>query len=408
MRCRGGSSTKRRAGISQERLRGRHRRRRRKAHRRRRRREAASALRSTSYSNPRASHDGIGDWLGFVIFAGLGLFWVVASTLNRLFGRVGGSVVGGAAAGLLGWFLTSLVIVGVGAGIVVFVFLLIALASRGIGGGGVDARRLRSLRRRRLLAGEAAAAAAGRAAAATSAAAAHQGAGVTRAAASGFGRRRRQRLVNWRRWWRHLWSDQRATRALFPPSTLRRSRDGDAARRADPCGTGALAVEAALPLGAIRHDVSPRARALEVFSVLRVWDTAGECGVLVYLLIADRDVEIVADRGIDARVGDRARGRTICAKMEDRVSRGRFAEGVEAASSRSARCSPSISRVATAVPAARATSCPMRRSCCRRHTGLPGASMVIGVAVGRAARDDQRERSPSRLVAPVAAEHHST
>ena len=83
-----------------------------------------------------SSHDWIGDWLGFLIFAGLGLFWVVASTLNRLFGRVGGSIVGGAAAGLLGWFLTSLVIVGVGAGIVVFLFLLIALAPRGIGGGG--------------------------------------------------------------------------------------------------------------------------------------------------------------------------------------------------------------------------------------------------------------------------------
>ena len=92
--------------------------------------------RSTSYSSSSSSHDWIGDWLGFLIFAGLGLFWVVASTLNRLFGRVGGSIVGGAAAGLLGWFLTSLVIVGVGAGIIVFLFLLIALASRGIGGGG--------------------------------------------------------------------------------------------------------------------------------------------------------------------------------------------------------------------------------------------------------------------------------
>ena len=80
----------------------------------------------------------INDWLGFLLFAGLGLFWFAASALNRIFGRVGGSLVGGGIAGGVGWFLTSVVAVGLGAGVIVFILLLIALAARGggIGPGG--------------------------------------------------------------------------------------------------------------------------------------------------------------------------------------------------------------------------------------------------------------------------------
>jgi uncharacterized membrane protein len=134
--------------------------------------------------------------------------------------------------------------------------------------------------------------------------------------------------VNWRRWWRHLWSVQRATRALFPASTLRRlelaTRHGEQIH----AGQVRLAIEASLPLGAIRHEVSSRTRALEVFSLLRVWDTPENCGVLVYLLIADRAVEIVADRGIDARVAAGA-WKEICAKMEGEFRAGRFADGAQ-------------------------------------------------------------------------------
>jgi len=134
--------------------------------------------------------------------------------------------------------------------------------------------------------------------------------------------------VNWRRWWRHLWSDQRAVQRLFPPATLRRlelaTRHGEQIH----AGQVRLAIEASLPLGAIRHDVPARARAVEVFSQLRVWDTPENCGVLVYLLMADRAVEIVADRGIDAKVAPDA-WRHICAKMEAAFRTGRFAEGVQ-------------------------------------------------------------------------------
>src|SRR6185436_14126485 len=89
-----------------------------------------------------------------------------------------------------------------------------------------------------------------------------------------------------------------------------------------------FAVEPALPLARVIHGLSPRERALEVFSLLRVWDTEENCGVFVYLLLADRDVEIVADRGIHRLVGSPA-WETICRKMEVAFGAGRFAEGVE-------------------------------------------------------------------------------
>src|SRR4030095_4835045 len=76
------------------------------------------------------------------------------------------------------------------------------------------------------------------------------------------------------------------------------------------------------------HRVTPRQRAMEAFSSLRVWDTEHNDGVLIYLLLADRDVEIVADRGIHAKVGDEA-WTAICRKMEKAFRAGRYAEAVE-------------------------------------------------------------------------------
>ncbi len=73
--------------------------------------------------------------------------------------------------------------------------------------------------------------------------------------------------------------------------------------------------------------LTPRERALEVFGLLRVWDTEENAGVLIYLLLADRDVEIVADRGIHAHV-DTAAWQAICTRMEAAFRDGRYAEGV--------------------------------------------------------------------------------
>jgi len=90
-----------------------------------------------------------------------------------------------------------------------------------------------------------------------------------------------------------------------------------------------FAVEPALPLARVLAGVKPRERALEVFGLLRIWDTEENCGVLIYLLLADRSVEIVADRGIHRRVGDEAWS-AVCRKMERAFRGGRFAEGIEA------------------------------------------------------------------------------
>jgi len=86
-------------------------------------------------------------------------------------------------------------------------------------------------------------------------------------------------------------------------------------------------VEGALDGAPLFRNQSARERALDIFSHLRIWDTAHNNGVLIYLLLADRDVEIVADRGIDAKVGT-AGWEKICTEMETDFRAGNFERGV--------------------------------------------------------------------------------
>ena len=115
---------------------------------------------------------------------------------------------------------------------------------------------------------------------------------------------------------------------VLPPAALariekRRSREGEARHAGQVC----FAIEAALPLARVWRRVTPRERAIEVFGLLRVWDTEHNDGVLVYLLLADRDVEIVADRGIHAQVGDDALEARSATAMETAFRAGRLREG---------------------------------------------------------------------------------
>ena len=87
-----------------------------------------------------------------------------------------------------------------------------------------------------------------------------------------------------------------------------------------------FAVEGALHGAALLKHVSARERAIDVFSELRVWDTEENNGVLVYLLLADRDVEIVADRGISARVAPDEWER-LCQAMEAHFRRNEYERG---------------------------------------------------------------------------------
>ena len=132
-----------------------------------------------------------------------------------------------------------------------------------------------------------------------------------------------------RRLFRHLCADRATVRRTFPKASLQRIETLIAAGECEHRGQLRFAVEAALPLGRLLQGARPRERALEVFASLRIWDTAENCGVLVYLLLADRDVEIVADRGIHAQVGTAA-WEAICQTMEKAFRAGRFGEGVEA------------------------------------------------------------------------------
>lgn len=102
-----------------------------------------------------------------------------------------------------------------------------------------------------------------------------------------------------------------------------------AIKRSEKLHTGQIrfVVEGALDGRPLFSDQAARARAIDVFSLLRVWDTSHNNGVLIYLLFADHDVEIVADRGIDAKVG-KAAWQKICAAMEAQFKQGHFEAGV--------------------------------------------------------------------------------
>ena len=88
-----------------------------------------------------------------------------------------------------------------------------------------------------------------------------------------------------------------------------------------------FAVEGALHIEPLLRGQTARERAIDVFSQLRIWDTESNNGVLIYLLLADRDVEIVADRGIHGKVGEQE-WEGICRKMEVAFRQADFEGGV--------------------------------------------------------------------------------
>ena len=130
-----------------------------------------------------------------------------------------------------------------------------------------------------------------------------------------------------RRVTRHLFEHHWRARRVFPPDVLDRIEQAIKAAETAHSGQIRFVVEGALDGRPLFRNQPARARALDVFSHLRIWDTAHNNGVLIYLLLADRDVEIVADRGIDAKVGTAA-WEAICHAMETEFSAGQFERGV--------------------------------------------------------------------------------
>jgi uncharacterized membrane protein len=130
-----------------------------------------------------------------------------------------------------------------------------------------------------------------------------------------------------RRIGKHLLEHRWRVRLIFPKPVLARIEQAIRKSEATHSGQIRFVVEGALDGKALFHDQPARERALDVFAHLRIWDTAHNNGVLIYLLLADRKVEIVADRGIDAKVG-REGWQKICAAMESDFRRGDFEGGV--------------------------------------------------------------------------------
>jgi uncharacterized membrane protein len=128
---------------------------------------------------------------------------------------------------------------------------------------------------------------------------------------------------------RHLFSTRWGTRRRFTPEVLRRIESAIATLERSHAGEIRFAIETAFDLPDLWYGTTPRARAVAVFGHLGVWDTAGDNGVLIYVLMADHDVEIVADRAIAARV-PQAEWDAVCHGMEAHFKAGRFADGAEA------------------------------------------------------------------------------
>jgi uncharacterized membrane protein len=126
---------------------------------------------------------------------------------------------------------------------------------------------------------------------------------------------------------RHLVQYHWRARQIFPPDVLARIEQAIRRGEATHSGQVRFVVEGALDGVPLFRNQPARARALDVFSHLRIWDTAHNNGVLIYLLLADRDVEIIADRGIDAKVGA-AGWESICHAMESEFASGQFERGV--------------------------------------------------------------------------------
>ena len=128
---------------------------------------------------------------------------------------------------------------------------------------------------------------------------------------------------------RHLFALPGSVARAFPASALSSIQKAIASSETKHGSEVRFAVEHALdPLPMLRGQTA-RARAVQAFAELGVWDTAQNNGVLIYLLLADRDVEIVADRGFNGKVGG-AEWEEVCRAMESELAAGRYESAVVA------------------------------------------------------------------------------
>jgi len=130
--------------------------------------------------------------------------------------------------------------------------------------------------------------------------------------------------------WRHFKSSESDARRAFPETTLSAISEAITAGEQTHRGEVRLIVEKALPVDDAWDGVSNRQRALALFADYGVWDTEDNCGVLIYINLAEHKVDIVADRGIDRKI-DSATWQAVCRTMTDGFRQGQFHEATLAA-----------------------------------------------------------------------------
>ena len=126
---------------------------------------------------------------------------------------------------------------------------------------------------------------------------------------------------------KHRWHDERSAARLLHSAALDRLENQVASSEKHHSGEIRLCVEASLPLSYLWRDASARERAITMFGKLRVWDTEHNNGVLIYLLLAEHAIEIVADRGL-ARVVPQSHWDQVLGGMRQAFAQGQFEQGL--------------------------------------------------------------------------------
>ena len=134
-------------------------------------------------------------------------------------------------------------------------------------------------------------------------------------------------MNRWTRLLRHRWLDDTDVRRVLGTDALDRLTARVRESERHHSGEIRICIEAGLPLSYLWRDAPARQRAIMLFGKLRVWDTEHNNGVLIYLLVADRAIEIVADRGLNRHV-DAAGWQALATQMSAAFKAGRYEDGL--------------------------------------------------------------------------------
>lgn len=134
-------------------------------------------------------------------------------------------------------------------------------------------------------------------------------------------------MNRWLRLLKHRFTDAADARRRIGDAALARLEARVRASEQRHAGEICISIEAGLPLSYVWQGLSARDRAISLFGRLRVWDTEANNGVLIYLLLAEHAIEIVADRGLSRHVPP-GHWQTVLAGMRDAFRAGQFEQGL--------------------------------------------------------------------------------